>query len=212
MKAAMTMPKKMNGPKIIHPPVANPPVVKNAMKSPKKEKISARAPCIPNHPNQTIEAPAVRMKPMNIIENTNITATKLITIAQVVFQGTTTHTYHGIQQHQHRMPLIKSQPSAGRMQIGLKYVTIFNGNSYQIHSTLGATCSFIVGWQLAFRYAYIDESLSLVPNRLALFIMSSKSLMALWLRQYLLEHLPVPASKPYSTMSPTSIPIFWASE
>ena len=89
MKAAMTINMNANGPKHMHPPVAKPPVTKNAKKRPKNDITRARAPCTPSHPNHKSEVPAVSTKPNPIEKRVEPEKTTATIIAHVVFHGTT---------------------------------------------------------------------------------------------------------------------------
>lgn len=116
MKAATTMPTKIMGPKNTHPPPAKPPVKKKAKKSPKKDNMRAVAPWTPSQANHNIPPDADIAIPANRAVPRNKTTIDPIVSAQVVFQGTTTHSCHGIQKHQHNAPLSRSAATAGMMQ------------------------------------------------------------------------------------------------
>ena len=186
--------------------MANPPVVKNITRKPKKETTIAITPCRLIHANVTADSPNEPIIPKPPAISKIMTSVPPTTIANVTFQGTTTNIWYGIQTGQQHSTLPRSSIEVNRKQNGL-YARKLKGNRYQNHWTSGVY-SLNLGWQLAFLSACIDESLSFVPNWLALVKASSKSLIEFLFRQYFEAHLLVPVSNPYYTKSPTSIPIF----
>ena len=110
------MPANIIGPKIMHPPVAKPPVAKKAKNIPKKESISAIAPWTPSHPNHITPIEPDITTPRNTDPKIKMKKNAPIVKAHVVFQGTTTHSCHGIQKHQHPIAPHRSQAMVGMMQ------------------------------------------------------------------------------------------------